>query len=109
MRHMPGLHALPTIDEQQLLPEVAALLQRLRQHIEAKDLELDRKSREIAWRDARLEKLHLELARLKRWKFGAKTEAMNAGQRALFAETLAEHNKNVEKWRAIEAEQGSGN
>ena len=21
MRHMPGLHALPTIDEQQLLPE----------------------------------------------------------------------------------------
>ena len=52
MRHMPGLHALPTIDEQQLLPEVAALLQRLRQHIEAKDLELDRKSREIAWRDA---------------------------------------------------------
>lgn len=27
----------------------------------------------------------------------------------VFAETLAEHNKNVEKWRAIEAEQGSGN
>ena len=96
MRHMPGLHALPTIDEQQLLPEVAALLQRLRQHIEAKDLELDRKSREIAWRDARLEKLHLELARLKRWKFGAKTEAMNAGQRALFAETLAEDEASLQ-------------
>ena len=27
----------------------------------------------------------------------------------VFAETLAEHNKNVEKWRAIEAQQGSGN
>ena len=27
----------------------------------------------------------------------------------VFAVTLTEHNKNVEKWRAIEAEQGSGN
>lgn len=27
----------------------------------------------------------------------------------VFAETLAEHNKNVEKWRAIEAQQDSGN
>lgn len=26
-----------------------------------------------------------------------------------FAETLAEHNRNVEKWRAIEAQQGQGN
>jgi UPF0755 protein len=26
-----------------------------------------------------------------------------------FAETLDEHNANVAKWRAIEAEQGSGN
>ena len=103
MRYMPGLHALPPIDEQLLLPEVVALLQRLRQHIEAKDRalehkdrELDRKSREIAWRDARLEKLHLELARLKRWKFGAKTEAMNAQQRALFAETLAEDEASLQ-------------
>lgn len=103
MRYMPGLHALPPIDEQLLLPEVVALLQRLRQHIEAKDRalehkdrELDRKSREIAWRDARLEKLHLELARLKRWKFGAKTEAMNAQQRALFEETCAADQASLE-------------
>jgi Transposase C of IS166 homeodomain len=33
---------------------------------------------------------NFELARLKRWKFGAKTEAMTAQQRALFQDTLAE-------------------
>ena len=31
-----------------------------------------------------------ELARLKAWKFGAKTERMNAGQRQMFEETAAE-------------------
>ena len=53
--------------------------------------------RQIAERDAeiklsaaKLQKLTFELARLKRLKFGAKTEAMTADQRRLFEETLAE-------------------
>jgi len=111
MQRMLGLQDLPPIDEQQLPAQVVQVLARMRQHIEQqarqiergndeieckareisdKDREIDRKSREIAWRDTRLEKITLELARLKRWKFGAKTEAMTAQQRALFAETLAE-------------------
>jgi len=58
--------------------------------IEQKSAELERKDREIAWRDAKLEKVNFELARLKRWKFGARTEAMTAEQRLLFQDTLAE-------------------
>jgi transposase len=72
-------------------------LQRKRGEIEAKAAEIEikaaeigRKDREIAWRDAKLEKVNFELARLKRWKFGAKSEAMTAEQRLLFQDTLAE-------------------
>ena len=96
MQHMLGLHELPPIDEEQLPADVVALLQRMRQQIASKDRELERSSHEIAWRDARLDKLNLELARLKRWKFGAKTEAMTAQQRVLFAETLAEDEASLQ-------------
>jgi transposase len=90
MRRMHGLRDLPSIDEQQLPAEVAAVITQLRQRIERDAREIERKDREIAWRDARLDKLNFELARLKRWKFGARTEAMSAQQRALFADTLIE-------------------
>ncbi|MFO1263390.1 MAG: IS66 family transposase [Rhodoferax sp.] len=71
------------IDLTHVGPEVVALIAQLQQKVEAQ-------TREIALRDARLEKVNFELARLKRWKFGAKTEAMDAQQRALFQETLFE-------------------
>jgi hypothetical protein len=66
-----------SIDLTQVGPEVVALIEQLRNKVEAQ-------AREIAVRDARLEKVNFELERLKRWKFGAKTEAMDAQQRALF-------------------------
>ena len=83
MPTMLGEVAAPRIDIAQLPPEAAALIARLQQQVQAQ-------AREIAWRDAKLEKINFELARLKRWKFGAKTEAMTAQQRALFQDTLAE-------------------
>jgi len=83
MLGMLGEVAAPRIDTTQLPPEAAALIARLQQQVQAQ-------AREIAWRDAKLEKVNFELARLKRWKFGAKTEAMTAQQRALFQDTLAE-------------------
>ena len=49
-----------------------------------------RQTREIALKDAKIEKITFELARLKAWKFGAKTEAMSQQQRQLFEDTLAE-------------------
>ena len=64
--------------------------------VERKANELERKDREIAWRDAQLAKIKLELARLKRWQFGAKTEAMTAEQRLLFAETVVEDEASLQ-------------
>ena len=98
LHHWPHARASGTapIDEAQLPSDVVALLQHMRLQIESQDRELERKRGEIAWRDARLNKLNLELARLKRWKFGAKTEAMTAQQRALFAETLAEDEASLQ-------------
>ena len=57
---------------------------------------IQRLSRDIALRDAKLEKLNFELARLKRWRFAAKTEAMNAEQRRLFEETLVEDEASLQ-------------
>lgn len=44
---------------------------------------------EIRWRDAKIEKLTLELAYLRRMKFGVKSETFIEGGRDLFDETLA--------------------
>lgn len=71
-------------------------LQRQQQLIESKQQLIERKEREIALREARLEKVQFELARLKRWKFGAKTEAMSVEQRRLFEETLAEDEASLQ-------------
>ncbi len=104
---MLGAHALPPLNLQALPPEAAAwiarwqhaerqlelrdqaLVDRDRELVQARSL-LQRKDRDIAWRDAKIEKITFELARLKRWKFGASSEAMDADQRRLFEETIAE-------------------
>lgn len=75
--------------EQQLALRDQALVERDLELVQARSL-LQRRDRDIAWRDAKIEKITFELARLKRWKFGAKSEAMDADQRRLFAETIAE-------------------
>lgn len=83
MAFMSGNCSVPTIDLSLVHPEVAALIARLQQQLQTQ-------AREIALRDARLEKIQFELARLKRWKFGVKAEAMGAQQRALFQDTMLE-------------------
>jgi transposase len=89
MPAMPGEVVAPRIDITQLPPEAAALIAQLQQQVQSQ-------AREIAWRDAKLEKVNFELARLKRWKFGAKTEAMTAQQRALFQDALAEDEASLQ-------------
>ena len=89
MPSMLGNDVARSIDMAQVPPEAAALIQRLQQQVQAQ-------AREIAWRDAKLEKVNFELARLKRWKFGAKTEAMTAEQRALFQDTMAEDEASLQ-------------
>ena len=82
---------------------VTALAAQMLGHIEqqARDLDakqklLQRKDRDIAWRDAKIEKITFELARLKRWKFGVKSEAMTADQRQMFQDTLLEDEADLE-------------
>jgi transposase len=82
---------------------VTALAAQMLGHIEqqARELQsqqklLQRKDRDIAWRDAKIEKITFELARLKRWKYGAKSEAMTAEQRQMFQDTLLEDEADLE-------------
>lgn len=104
MPRMLGMRLPSSSDLQGLPPEARALIEQMQRHIEQQYQALlahqqqltehrallQRKDREIALRDAKLEKLEFEIARFKRWKFGARTEAMSAEQRRLFEETLAE-------------------
>ena len=43
-------------------------------HIDEQGKRIDSSAQAIKWRDAKIEKITFELARLKAWKFGAKTE-----------------------------------
>lgn len=68
------------------LAEVAA---QMLEHIGRQSQQIAERDRTIKFKDAKLERITFELARLKAWKFAARTEAMNAEQRQLFEETLA--------------------
>jgi transposase len=96
----PG--ALTEIAEQMLL------------HIGQQSSRIDWQSKQIAerdraikFKDAKLERITFELARLKAWKFEAKTERMNAEQRQLFEETLAADEASLEaQLQALQAQAG---
>jgi transposase len=77
----------------------AALLAQLattQAQLHARDQEIARCEREIKFKDAKLERLTLQLAQFKAWKFGARTEAMNTEQRRLFEETVAEDEADLQ-------------
>jgi transposase len=74
----------------------ASELQSRGHELERQQRLLQRKDRDIAWRDAKIEKITFELARLKRWKYGAKSEAMTAEQRQMFQDTLLEDEADLE-------------
>ena len=101
---MLGMRDLKPQDLQGLSQEaVTALAAQMLRHIEQQGRDLDnkqklleRKDRDIAWRDAKIEKITFELTRLKRWKFGAKSEAMTAEQRQMFQDTLLEDEADLE-------------
>lgn len=108
---MLSMRDLKPQDLQGLSPDtVTALAAQMLEHIrhQASELQskghalefqqklLQRKDRDIAFRDAKIEKITFELARLKRWKFGAKSEAMTADQRQMFQDTLLEDEADLE-------------
>ena len=95
MLRMPG-EVAASIDLTSLPAEAAALIARLQQQAQAHAQELARRDREIAWANVKIDKLNFEVARLRRWKFDAKTEAMTAEQRLLFAETMIEDEASLQ-------------
>jgi len=67
------------------------------QHIDVQAKRIGSQAQAIKWRDAKIESITFQLARLKAWKFGAKTERMNAEQRDIFEETLAADQASLEE------------
>jgi transposase len=65
-------------------------------HIGEQSKRIDTQAQAIKWRDAKIQSITFQLARLKAWKFGAKTERMNAEQRDIFEETLAADQASLE-------------
>ena len=101
---MLDVHTLNAQDLRGLAPEALVLAaEQMLQRIGAQSKQLDERDKRIAaqaqaikFKDAKLEKITFELARLKAWRFGAKTEAMNAEQRQMFVEALAEDQASLE-------------
>ena len=73
--------------------------------LQARDTQAAAQAQLIKFKDAQLERITFELARLKAWKFGARTERMNAEQRQMFEETVAEDEASLEA--QLQALQGS--
>ena len=65
-------------------------------HIDALDKRVNSQAQGIKWRDAKIESITFQLAKLKAWRFGAKTERMNAEQREIFEETFAADQASLE-------------
>ena len=87
---MQDLQSLTEEDLKGLPPEaIASLARQMLQRLRCQDSEL-------RFKDAKIEKITFQLARLKAWKFGAKTEAMSAEQRRLFEETLVEDEASLQ-------------
>jgi len=101
---MLNVHAIKTQDlaglnASQLFEVAAQLLSHIGEqskHIGEQRKQIDAQAQAIKWRDAKIQSVTFELARFKAWKFGAKTEAMNAEQRALFEETCAADQADLE-------------
>ncbi len=101
---MLDMHSLQAQDLQGLSSqELAAAAEQMlvhiaeqSKHIGEQSKRIDSQAQDIKWRDAKIQSITFQLARFKAWKFGAKTEAMNAEQRALFEETCAADQASLE-------------
>ena len=79
-----------------LAGEMLAHLTAMSAQLQARDKQAAEHIQEMKFKDAKLERITFELARLKAWKFGAKTERMNAQQRQMFEEAAAEDEASLE-------------
>jgi len=112
---MLDLHAIKPEDLQGMDAQTATSIATLMlERLGAMAAQIDERDRLIAERDqlikykeAKLQKVTFELARLKAWRFGAHTERMDAEQRRLFEETLAEDQASLEGRWCMDTPSGS--
>ena len=72
-----------------------------------RDKQIAEQAQAIKFKDVKIERITFELARLKAWRFGAKTERMDAEQRQMFEEALAEDQASLEaQLLALQGERG---
>ena len=90
------LKALSSVELAEMAAQLLAHISEQSKHIGEQSKRIDAQAQAIKWRDAKIQSITFQLARLKAWKFGAKTEAMNAQQRALFDETCAADQASLE-------------
>src|ERR1035438_999073 len=90
------LKALSPTELTELASQMLAHIGEQTKHIDAQDKRIDSQARGIKWRDAKIESITFQLAKLKAWRFGAKTERMNAEQREIFEETFAADHASLE-------------
>jgi transposase len=90
------LRALSPAELSELAARMLAHIAEQSRHITEQSKRIDAQAQAIKWRDAKIESITFQLARLKAWKFGAKTERMNAEQREIFEETFAADHASLE-------------
>jgi transposase len=90
------LKGLSTAELTALAGQMLAHIGEQSKHIEALDKRCDSQAQGIKWRDAKIQSITFQLAKLKAWRFGAKTERMNAEQREIFEETFAADQASLE-------------
>ncbi len=80
---------IDTTDLSQLdAPQLREVVRSLMSDMASKDAEIERRDREIAFKQAIIDKINHEMAVLKRLKFAARSEAFNAEQRSSLEETI---------------------
>ncbi len=110
---MLDLQTLTALDLRGLNPEaMAAVAEQMRTRLAAQNKQIEQRDQQIAeqaqaikFKDTKIERITFELARLKAYRFGAKTERMNAEQRHMFDEALAEDQASLEaQLQALQAQ-----
>src|SRR5438552_15574948 len=90
------LRALSPAELTELAAQMLAHITEQSRHITEQSKRIDSQAQGIKWRDAKIESITFQLAKLKAWRFGAKTERMNAEQREIFEETFAADQASLE-------------
>lgn len=109
--HMLDLHELKALDLRGLSPEaMAQVAKQMLTRIAEQSKQIDEQAQAIKFKDVKIERITFELARLKAWRFGARTERMNAEQRQMFEEAMAEDQASLEAQlqalQALQAQRG---